>query len=200
MDLRDEEKKTIEYYDKHADEWSGGHNSDRFWGELFDKFKEFLPQGNVLEIGSGGGRDARELISMGYEYTGTDISEGLLTNARSMLPNAKFLKMSVYNLKFPKNTFDGFWASAILLHIPKDRINDALNKIRSVLKQGGVGFISLKEGQGEKVETETQRLFTYYQSGEFKEILVNIGFKVLYERRKDFPKTKWLAFIVKKIN
>ena len=60
------------------------------------------------------------MIAFGYDYTGTDISTGLLNEARKKVPGQSFYEMSVYDLDFPEGTFDGFWASAILLHIPKN--------------------------------------------------------------------------------
>lgn len=114
--------------------------------------QELLPTGKVLEIGSGGGRDAKELIAKGYKYTGTDVSKGLLEEARKANPSTVFLRQSVYDLDFPDNTFDGFWASAVLLHIPKDRIDEALSRLRAVVRNDGIGFISIKQGEGQKIE------------------------------------------------
>lgn len=44
-----------------------------------------MPAGKILEVGSGGGRDAKDLIEMGYEYIGIDISKGLLEEAKKYL-------------------------------------------------------------------------------------------------------------------
>lgn len=205
MKLTPEEVQTMKTYDTQSVDWASKHSSERFWGEEMDRFEKLLPEGKVLEIGSGGGRDAKELIAKGYDYTGTDISQGLLEEAKKANPGAKFLQQSVYDLDFPKNTFDGFWASAVLLHIPKGRIDEALGRLHSVIRNNGVGFISIKQGEGQKIEedepdmTERRiRLFAYWQDEEFREALkrnnfevVDTGFKPMSER------TKWLIYFVR---
>lgn len=119
MKLTPEEELTIKTYDVHAEAWVSEHSSSGFWAEEMKIFRELLPEGRIIEIGSGGGRDAKELIEMGYNYVGIDASEGLLKQARKVNPNATLEHKSVYDLDYPENYFNGFWTSATLLHIPK---------------------------------------------------------------------------------
>lgn len=191
------ELKTIQFYDNKASEWASSHSGGQFWKSEMKKFHKLLPAGKVLEIGSGGGRDAKELIALGYEYTGTDISNGLIKEAIKHNPNATFLKQSVYELNFPKDTFDGFWTSAVLLHIPKSRIDKALTKIHKVVKPEGIGFISIKQGVGEKAD-ENERFFAYYSEEEFKKKLKDNNFEIIDSSiRPMSEKTIWLIYLVK---
>src|SRR3990172_7698795 len=122
MNLTPKERETIRYYDKTASQWASQHLTHKFWGRM-TTFYKLLPKGKVIEIGCGGGRDAKDYLIGRYDYVGTDASGGLLNEASKRNPNCKFLKRSVYDLDFPENSFDGFWASAVLLHIPKGKIN-----------------------------------------------------------------------------
>jgi SAM-dependent methyltransferase len=202
--LTEEEDLTKNSYNKHANLWAKAHSNERFWSEEMHKFRELLPSGRILEIGSGSGRDAKELLELGYEYVGTDISERLLKQASKNNPGAHFEEASVYDLNFDK-AFDGFWCSAVLVHIPKKRINEALQAIRRNMRLGAIGFISLKEGSGEKIESDTdedggQRFFSYWQNKEFKDVLTENGFEVLHEKTKPISeRTKWLTYLVKTI-
>lgn len=201
------EKLTLNTYKEIAQEWIDEHADERISQKDLDTFFKYLPAGKILEIGAGGGRDAKRLLEKGYDYTGTDISDELLNVARKRLPQGKFITQSVYELDFPENTFDGFWCFAVLLHVPKFRINEALSKIYEVIKSGGVGFISVKQGEGEKiVEEETpsgqkyKRFFAYYLPREFNKILEDNNFEVLKsEIRPVTQKTTWLVYIVKVI-
>lgn len=201
MHLTPEEKATLASYDQHASFWAEKHNTKNFWLEEFKRFQELLPQGKVLEIGSGGGRDAAILRST-YEYMGTDASRGLLKEAQKRNPGIPFLHQSVYELSFPKHSFDGFWASAVLLHIPKLRIQEALHRIHQCMKPGAVGFISLKEGEGEHLVEEVEsegiytRFFSFYQEDEFTSELQAAGYTMLEVRRKQAGNTIWLVFFV----
>lgn len=145
MKLTQEEKLTIKAYDDNAKAWADSRNIQGDWAKQKETFKKYLPTGKVLEIGSGGGRDTKDLIAMGYEYTGTDISKGLLVEAKKNNPNAKFLLKSVYDLDFPAGSFDGFWACAVLLHMPKDRMSEALKSIHQVLKKEESALSRLKK-------------------------------------------------------
>lgn len=204
MKLSKKEKLTVEFYDNMAETWSREHASPGWWSAEIVTFQRYLPTGKILEIGSGGGRDAKELIEAGYKYQGTDVSKGLLEEARKLNPGAEFLSQSVYELDFPDNSFDGFWASAVLLHIPKNRIDAALQSLGRVVRGEGVGFISVKKGEGERIESEEarlpsvhQRLFSYYSEGEFKDVLLRNNFTILKSYLKPSGgKTTWLVFFV----
>ncbi len=193
--LTPEERITIETYDDMAQTWSANHSTTRFWGLEMDRFQSYLPQGRVLEIGCGGGRDAQELIALGYRYVGIDISAGFLTQARLNNPLALFLRMSAYDLAFKENSFAGFWASAVLLHLPKNRVRQALEELHRVTRPKGVGFISVKEGQGEGLID--QRFFAFYSQEEFASLLKTNGFGILKQDiKKMSEKTTWLTFLV----
>ena len=201
--LLPEEQLTLEAYDQVAAQWAAEHDDPKYWSLELDLFHQLLPQGSILEIGSGGGRDAKELIALGYHYTGTDISTGLLQVAKQALPGQIFVQQSVYDLSFWPE-FDGFWASAVLLHVPRSRIHQALSQIRRNLRVGAIGFISLKDGQGEQVETEIfddreiRRHFTYWTREEFEAILPSASFELVdYIFHPRSARTRWHCFFVR---
>lgn len=198
MQLTPEEKITIETYNTTAKQWSAEHATVGFWKEEMETFSKLLPNGKMLEIGSGGGRDAKQLIALGYEYVGTDISIGLIKVAKTENPAATFLLQSVYDLDFPEETqFDGFWASAVLLHIPKTRIDGVLQRIRKFMRDGAVGFLSLKQGEGERLEKD-KRFFVYYSAEEFRQVLQRNNFEVVETTVRPMGgKTTWLCFFVR---
>lgn len=195
------EENTIEYYDQNAVSWALAHGGDSevsYWQAEMKRFYELLPGGKVLEIGSGSGKDAFCLMRLGYSYTGTDASSGLLEVARKRNPSAEFIKVDVKMLSFPEQSFDGFWCVATLLHIPKEEIDEALLSIRRQIRIDGIGFISVMAGAGEKIDKETNRLFSYYSAKGFREVLERNGFKVIEEsRRKRESNGWWLCYWVR---
>jgi hypothetical protein len=56
--------------------------------------------------------------------------------------------------------FEGVWASASLLHVPRADLSTVLDRLASALKPGGVLFASVKRGEGEGVRDG--RWFTFY--------------------------------------
>lgn len=203
MKLTPQEQQTIDAYNQNATAWAKSRSGKGYWLKEKQKFQKYLLRGKLLEVGSGGGRDAKELIEMGYNYIGTDISKELLEEARKNNPGVTFLHKSVYELDFPPQTFDGFWACAVLLHMPKDRIDNALQSIHKVIKKGGIGFISLKKGDDEKfiegdhVGISYKRFFAFYQQEEFTEKLERNNYEVLESYESEHSNKPWIVFFVK---
>lgn len=202
-DLTEEEKITKAAYDKYGKAWAAANVMGDFWRPYIHKFHRILPEGNILEIGCGSGRDAQDLIKLGYGYTGTDITDSFIDFCRQRLPGQKFIRQSVYDLYFPGHKFDGFWACASLIHVPKARMGEALQSIKSVVKLGGVGFISLKDGDNEYVrrdkiaDLDMERFFAYWKKNEFALELERNGFKIVNYEFNDSQETKWHCFFVK---
>jgi SAM-dependent methyltransferase len=203
--LTPDEEMTLGTYQLHAGHWAGKNYHETLWAEDLQDLKGYLPGGKIIEIGAGSGTDAEKLIGAGYDYTGTDVSDAMVKTAQDRHPGIRFLSQSVYDLQFPDDSFDGFWAAAIILHIPKKRLQEALAEVRRVLKPGGVGFISVKKGEGEQLLVEPadggrvyKRLFSFFMPEELKNQLHTAGFETLQlKERKVNENLTWLRFIVR---
>lgn len=201
--LTDQEQNTVTYYNEQGNTWVATHspqNKVSFWAEEMRTLHTMQPSGKLLEIGSGAGVEAETLCSL-YDYTGIDISPTLLHQAQQRNPQARFLEASLYELPFSQCTFDVFWAAAVFLHIPKNRIDRALRSLTKVLKNNACGFISLKGGEGEAIDQTTNRFFSYYHIDEFTTALSRHHFIVeqSYERKqvKREVEQTWLSFFVR---
>lgn len=115
MDIR---RKTTETYDKIASRYSASHFV-HFWIDEFEFYKSIINGKKIIDLGCGTGRDATVFIKDGFNYTGIDASGGMLKVASERVPEGKFIQMDFNRTNFPDNTFDGFWAAASFLHIPK---------------------------------------------------------------------------------
>lgn len=148
-----------------------------------------------MEVGCGAGRDALLFKEHGfYQYIGIDASPEMLAEARRLVSGIIFLEMNMYSLNFEENFFDGFWAVASLLHIPKRkvfgvfqrRIDIVLGQIRKVVRKNGVGFIAMKEGDGEKKVYNKEgnpKFVVFYKEEEFKKILEENKFEIIKSSR-----------------
>lgn len=142
----------------------------------------------VLDIGCGPGRDAKTFVEEDIEVIGIDISEEMLNIARKTVPDAEFKKIDMRNLPFDSNSFDGIWSAGSLQHIPKEEMDELLSDLYRVLKDGGILFSDLREGEGELIEEtedygETiQRFMVYWQKDEFIQHLKEAEFEILNEK------------------
>lgn len=176
------------------------------------KFASYLkPKSNVLDIGCAAGRDSQFFAQKGFVVTGVDLSEKLLDIAKKTVKNVTFVKQDIRNLSFPPESFDGIWASAVLLHLKRRELPDVVKKIHQALSKNGVFFFSLKKGKGEHNVTEAlaqeqPRFFTFYEENELKHILSQAGFTLLemytwngQDRAKNARDIDWISCFTRKV-
>lgn len=154
--------------------------------------ERLAPGSQILDAGCGSGRDAAAFMARGFAVKAIDISPAMVNLARSLGVDASVLAFQ--DMAF-ESMFDGIWACASFLHIPKHELPDALSRFLRALRPGGVCFFSLKEGAGESI-AEDGRYFVYYQLDEFAQQLVTAGWKVVDARKVEANDPKpWLNYL-----
>ncbi len=158
----------------------------------------------VLDIGTGAGFDAKYLSDHNCEVISIDLSEEFLKIAKEIAPKVQFIKMDARGLNFEDNSFDGIWASASLLHLPKNEILSVLKKIYSILNDDGIFFIGMKKGEGEKfVENSSKgvlkndiRYYSFFSKDELEKYLRERNFKI---EKYSENNTIWMIFYCSKL-
>ena len=137
------------------------------------------PGARVLEIGSGGGRDARLMESLGLRVRRTDVTPGFVALLREQGDDADVLDPLVDDLSSPEGPYDAVWANASLLHVRRDDLPTVLVRLAEVTRPGGVLRASLKEGDGEGWSTHGSirhpRHFTYWQADDVTSVVAAAG-------------------------
>lgn len=148
------------------------------------KFMNTLPpHGKILDIGCGPGRDAKVFSDAGYEVVGIDLSPNMVEAAKQNVPKGTFVVMDIEAMDFPKESFDGIWASCVLLHVPKKSLSTIFGMIFLMLKPKGSLYLSVKQGdEGEVIEKDSryggqEKFWSYYEKGEMEHYLFVCGFK-----------------------
>jgi 2-polyprenyl-3-methyl-5-hydroxy-6-metoxy-1,4-benzoquinol methylase len=111
--------------------------------------------GRVLEIGSGGGRDARALEAHGLSVRRTDITPGFVDVLREQGFEADLLDPLTDNLSDPEGPggqYDAIWAQACLMHVDRDDLPTVLTRLAQVTRPAGLIFLSVTEGDGHRLE------------------------------------------------
>ncbi len=167
-------------------------------------FLENVPGKEILDLGSGPGRDSLIFKRKGFKPLCLDISEGMLNLCRKK--GLKTIKMDINKMKFPKNSFDGVWSYTSLTTMPKREAWEAINKINQMLKKKGILFLGLIEGRGEgwKKPDHKYSLPRFRSRYQFKEILEKVrNFELLYFRKigkEQTGRNSYLNFMFRKIN
>ena len=115
--------------------------------ELHDFIAALPPGARVLELGSGGGRDAGIMLAQGLDVLPTDASLELAAEAERRIGRPVTI-MAFHELD-AVDAYDGVWASASLLHAPKSELTSDLTRIHRALRLGGLFVASFKAGTGE---------------------------------------------------
>ncbi|QXR06813.1 class I SAM-dependent methyltransferase [Acinetobacter lwoffii] len=142
--------KTIDYYNKHAEEFTASTFEVDMEG-LYQPFLVFLPESaKILDIGCGTGRDTLAFKNKGYHVDAIDYSEELVKKATE-LTGIQVHHASFYDLA-DSDKYDGVWACASLLHCERDKLLDVLHRIHRALRCTGICYMSFKYGTTDRVK------------------------------------------------
>lgn len=107
--------------------------------EFYDKVLRETKAKKILEAGCGAGNRAKYFIDRGYDYTGLDISEGMLKIARRKYPDVKFTHGDIRGLKL-KESFDAIiFVGVGSAYLATD--DDALAALKTMKKLVGSGVV-----------------------------------------------------------
>jgi SAM-dependent methyltransferase len=95
----------------------------------------------VLEIGCGPGLDGEAIVAAGFEYTGTDLSPGMIEVARTAGLDARVAPAT--DLPFDDHSFDAAWSMSTLMHLDDAELDAALTEITRVLVPGGLFAVGM---------------------------------------------------------
>lgn len=138
------DRRTIQYYEDNAETFvSGTLNADMH--EARQRFLKQIPLGAlILDLGCGSGRDTKAFLELGYKVEAVDGSSELCRRASEFtgIP----VKQMLFQVLDSVETYDGIWACASILHLPKEELKVTLHRIQRALKPGGILYTSFKYG------------------------------------------------------
>lgn len=147
----------------------------------------------ILEIGSGPGRDADYLETLGVRVVRTDATRAFLELQAARGKHARLLNVITDTLGGP---YDGVLAFCVLIHVGKDQVDQVLAKILASLRPGGAFLVSLRDGEG---ETLGDYHTVYWRREEFVARLEATGFAVEWdELSTDCDGDDWLTFLARR--
>jgi SAM-dependent methyltransferase len=135
---------TLRFYGGNADAYAGREITSR--KARLTAFLAQLPLGaRILELGCGAGGDTAEMLAQGFDVRATDGSPEMADVASKRLGHP--VETLLFHELDETGVYDGVWANACLLHVPRDQLAHVLSLIWRALKPGGAFFASYKEGE-----------------------------------------------------
>ena len=137
------DKVAAEYAEKFKDEM----DDKPFDRDCLDRLtREVGSLGPICDLGCGPGQIARYLHHKGVSTLGVDLSPRIIAEAQRLNPEIHFHQGDILALPDADNSWGGIAAFYCIIHIPRERIVDALREMKRVLKPGGALLITFHIG------------------------------------------------------
>ena len=148
---------TLQFYRRNAEAYAG-------WAKApSTRLKGFLallpPGGSILELGCGAGNHSAVMLADGFKVRATDGSPEMAEIASRRL--GQRVDATRFDQLDKQEAYDGVWASACLLHVPRDELTGILKRIRRALRGDGVFYASFKIGEGDGGRDSLGRYYNY---------------------------------------
>lgn len=200
MIMNPQKNRTINYYENNAEFFAQDTENVGFT-DVQDRFLNKLQQGaDILDFGCGSGRDTKFFLEKGYSVDAIDGSAELCRLA------SKNTGINVRHMFFSElneiEKYDGIWACASILHLPKEELKKVFLKMIRATKKDGVIYTSFKYGdfegyRGERYYTDfTEESFNLFLEG-LKEIKIE-EYWVSTDVRPNRGNERWLNMILRK--
>ena len=169
-----------EYADKFKDEM----DDKPFDRDCLDRLaREVGDLGPICDMGCGPGQIARYLHRNRIATLGVDLSSRMGAEAQRLNPDIHFHQGDMLALPDADHAWGGIAAFYCIIHVPREKVVDALYEMKRVLKPGGVLLLAFHIGD------ETEHLdewwdkpvnldFAFYQPKEMKNWLSEAGYEL----------------------
>lgn len=190
---------TTSFYDDNAETYATRDRKPQ--AARLETFLAALPKkARILELGCGGGQDCAYMLAKGFDVTPTDGSVELARHAEKLF--GRPVKVMRFEELSAHDEFDGVWAEASLLHVPRTDLAGVLALIRNALKENGIFHASFKAGTAEGHD-EFGRYYNYPSREWLQELLVDGGWRNVAINEADGggydnKPTRWLRVAARK--
>jgi SAM-dependent methyltransferase len=196
---------TIDVYERSAKEcvarWSKRRHRR---SPLLAEWLTCLPaDARLLDLGCGGGKDAGELSQRGYRVVGLDRTSSLLSAGRRRHRSLLLVRADFRQLPFHAMSFDGLWAAASLMHLPKPVARRILTDLSRLVRPGGLFAATVTYGMKSRIVTDgwvPGRYFARWKKDELARAVRRAGWsilelKIVTNRER---KGRWLNLLAQK--
>lgn len=169
--MKNIEDKTIEFYEKNSNNYFKSTLSADM-SEAYNRFITYVkPDGVIIDLGMGSGRDIKYFMQEGFVVHGIDASEELCRLAIEY--TGAIIQCQTIQKWEPQIQYDGVWANASLIHLSIEEVKTFIERLPRILSNTGVLYISIKEGKGECID-EHGRYFNGVTLGDIEKFIKNV--------------------------
>ena len=191
---------TLYYYEKNGELFAQDVDDVNFSQMQLRFISKLSKHAKILDLGCGSGRDSLAFLNAGFDVEAIDGSKKMCEIAQSKTG------LSIRNIRFgqldDQNKYDGVWACASLLHLPRNELPKVFSKIIEALKEEGIFYSSFKYGSFEGYRNG--RYFSDFTESSMNELLEQfpelkcIESWISSDVRPGRTEQKWLNIILQK--
>lgn len=187
-------------YDRVAENYAE-HFRDEMDKKPFDrKMLDWLAEkvdglGVICDMGCGPGQIAIYLHNQGVKACGVDLSPEMIRQAQNSNSDVPFQQGDMLALDaVADNSYGGIAAFYSIVHLPRQRVVQALQELKRVLRPKGVLLLTFHLGQETKhldelLGKEVSLDFLFFETEEVKDYLRTAGFELEEAIERDpYPK------------
>ena len=169
------DRATLAAYDKEAAAFAQDWHDQPAPTDLHDIVTRFFIKGGATaDIGCGSGREVAWLTINGYAAKGFDASEGLLAEARSRYPQARFTRAELPELRgIASCSFDNVLCETVIMHLDHALIAPSVRRMLDIAKPGGIFYLSWRITNDADLRDAHGRLYASFDAALVREQLAN---------------------------
>jgi SAM-dependent methyltransferase len=164
------DEETLQFYRRNAQAYAGREIAAH---TRLSRFLAQLPPGAaILELGCGAGAASAEMLAKGFDARPTDGSPEMASEASRRL--GRPVETLLFHDLDEVEAYDGVWANACLLHVPRQELKQILALIRRALRPAGYFYASYKTGDADGRDT-LNRYYNYPSPDWLRATYANAG-------------------------
>lgn len=179
----DHKKVVIDGYDRCSMNYAKVRNKENEPSLKLLTDKLINKDAKILDLGCGNGIPVSKILSK-YKLTGIDISEKQIEQAKSNVPNAKFICTDILEFDFKHNYWDAIVSYYAIFHLKKDEQLILFDKMAKGLRLGGYFLLTLtllnEQGYTEDDFFGVKMFWENYSLKEYEKKFTEKGMKILY--------------------
>jgi len=196
---------TIDAYERSGMECIARWSKRRHrWPPLLAEWLKHFPAGAcLLDLGCGGGQDAGDLDRRGYRVVGLDRTSALLSAGRRRYRSLPLVRADLRFLPFQARSFDGLWAAASLMHLPKPNARRILTDLCGLVRPGGLFAATVTYGVKSRFVTDgwvPGRYFARWRKEELARAVRRAGWEIISLRvvSNQERKGRWINLLAQR--
>lgn len=176
-------KEIEKVYDEIADLYDEELWTDMPYNDEMDKFADLVKGKDILDVGCAMGSFTKYISDKGFNVDAIDISSKLIEIAKRKVPNVNFSVMDMLDMNVDK-LYDGIMFINSTIHIEKKNMVSLFKNVYNMLKEDGVLFIILLEGDGEQyveepLKPEIKEFVNFYTKDEIETVFADANLSVI---------------------